>query len=116
LAVIELRYVLALALRTSRPGTVAGWLRVPAGLTALLLALVLAAFVVTPAVTGPQFGGLAPLLSYKVTDDAGAYIALGAALAALASVITPSGRPDATLTSPSPGGLPATRSGTSAPT
>jgi hypothetical protein len=87
-AVIELLYILALALWTSRPGTVAAWLRVPAGLAALLLALVLAAFLVTPSAAGPQFGGLAPLLSYQVTDDFGAYMALGAALAVLASVIT----------------------------
>jgi hypothetical protein len=86
-AVIELLYLLVLALWLGRPGTVVGWLWVPVGLAGLLVALVLAAFLVKPADKGPQFGGMAAMLSYRVTDEVGAYIAFGAALAALVFLI-----------------------------
>ncbi|SRR5258708_11953869 len=86
--VIELLYMLALALWRGRPGTVASWLWVPVGLAGLLVALVFAAFLVRPTDKGPQFGGMAPIFSYRVTDDVGTYIAFGAALAALVFLVT----------------------------
>jgi hypothetical protein len=79
---IELLYLLGLALWTRRPGFLSNWLQLSAALAALLLALAFAAFLLRPAARGPDFG-LGSLFTYKVTDVAGPYVATTAALAAL---------------------------------
>jgi hypothetical protein len=84
---IELLYLLALALWTGRPGTLSGWLQVSAALAALLLALAFTGFLLRPAAKGPDFG-LGSVFTYKVTDVAGPYIAVAAALAALVFIAT----------------------------
>jgi len=84
---VGLVYLLALALYTGRPGTLRGWLQVAAALAALLLALAFTGFLLRPAATGPDFG-LGSVFSYKVTDVAGPYIAVAAALAALVFITT----------------------------
>jgi hypothetical protein len=82
-AVVELIYLLALALWAGRPGTLTSWLHVASGLGALLVALAFAGFLLRPAAKGPDFGAAGLPFSYKVTDVAGPYIAFAAALAAL---------------------------------
>ena len=80
--IIELLYLLGLALWTRRPGFLSNWLQLSGALAALLLALAFAAFLLRPAARGPDFG-LGSLFTYKVTDVAGPYVATTAALAAL---------------------------------
>jgi hypothetical protein len=86
-AVIELLYLLVLALWTRRPGTLTAWLQVAAAPGALLLALAFAGFLLRPAASGPDFGQ-GSVFSYKVTDVAGPSVATAAALAALVFLAT----------------------------